>query len=170
MYLKRAAALFAALLALACAARAEAALTFPCDPELSPFFSQSEHEITWEIDLADWHRMSIDNWDDPIMVESGSLVVLDDAFVLIHIRFARDYDYAANDQHVPDEIMLPNHNVDVVDTTDPPEHLVYMYPDEDDPYSFHYAGSWKNSQYGFWFYGSYTDPQGNGCDAFKLHL
>lgn len=50
----------------------------PCDPELSLFLAASEHEISRGIDLNHWYIMQIYYWgDDVIMVESGSLIVLD---------------------------------------------------------------------------------------------
>ena len=66
-------------------------LAFPCSPELSLFLSQSEHTISRKIDLHHWDRMQIDYWgDDPIPVDHGSLIILDDQFMLIDLHFSKD--------------------------------------------------------------------------------
>ena len=171
MLLKRCGLLVILSLFLTSTAAAESTLSFPCDPELSPFLAVSEHEITMEIDLQQWYRMEIDYWgDDMLMVESGSLIVLDDQFVMINLRFSKDYDYEANYTHLPEEIMLINHDPNVIDDTVPPEWRVMMYPDTDDPYSFHYIGTWNNTMHGIRFYGSYLNPQGELNDCFSLFL
>ena len=103
-----------------------------------------------------------------MLVESGSLIVLDDQFVMINLRFSEDYDYDAHDMHLPEVIMLVNHDPDVRDDTDPPEWRVMMYPDQDDPYSFHYIGTWNKTMMQIRFYGGFVKPQGELNDCFSL--
>ena len=115
--------------------------------------------------------MEYDNRETEMMpLESGSLVILDDAFMIISLRFSEEYDYEAHDTHLPDKIMLINHNPNIVNDNDPPEWLVWMYPDEDDPYSFHYACSWNWDMVSIDFYGSYTDSQGSHDTDFHLEI
>lgn len=162
--------LFIFLLMLFASACAEPLLTFPCDPEISPFLSVSEHRITKSVDLNQLHRMAIDDWEsDVTMVESGSLDILDDQFMMIHLRFSKDFDYASAGMHVPDEILLVNQDPNIVDDTNPPLWRVTMYPDADDPYVFHYICSWNPSLSCIRFYGSYTSPEGDVTDCFSLH-
>ncbi len=171
MPFKRCAFLLCLLLFFTSPAAGESTLSFPCDPELSPFLAESEHEISYAFDLAQWYRMQIDSGEDDIlMVESGSLFVLDDQFMIISLRFSKDYDYEAGYTHLPEKIMLVNHDPNISDDTDPPEWRVMMYPDQDDPYSFHYAGTWNDTMFCIMFYGSYADPQGEPHDCFSLHV
>ena len=171
MLLKRVFSLFCLLLVFSSTVAAQSTFSFPCDSELSPFLAESEHEITRDFDLAHWYRMQIDYWgDDVMMVESGSLVILDDAFMIISLRFSEEYDYEAHDTHLPDKIMLINHNPNIVNDNDPPEWLVWMYPDVDDPYSFHYACSWNWDMVSIDFYGRYTDSQGSHDTDFHLEI
>ena len=91
----------------ACAQIENVTFGFPCEPEISPFFSKGEHTISCAFDLAQHYRMEIDDWEtDALMVESGSLVILDNQFMLIDLHFSRDFDYAAAYTHLPDRIML----------------------------------------------------------------
>lgn len=77
-------------------------LAFPCSPELSPFLSQSEHTISREIDLHHWDRMQIDYWgDDPIPVDHGSLIILDDQFMLIDLHFSKDFPFSTDGYVLP---------------------------------------------------------------------
>lgn len=115
--------------------------------------------------------MEIDYWgDDVLMVESGSLIILDDQFVMINLRFSKDYDYEAEGRYLPNEILLINRDPNVSDDTDPPEWRVMMYPDQDDPYSFHYIGSWNRTMVQIRFYGSYANPQGESIEDFSLDV
>ena len=145
-------------------------LAFPCSPELSPFLSQSEHTISREIDLHHWDRMQIDYWgDDPIPVDHGSLIILDDQFMLIDLHFSKDFPFSTDGYVLPEAIYMVNHDPAVSDDTDPPEWHVFMYPDKDDPYAFHYAGTWNQQQgYGLYFYGSKTNAQGETTECFYL--
>lgn len=150
-------------------AAAESTLSLPCDPELSPFLATSEHEISKEIDLAEYYRMQIDNWEDDIPI-SGSLIILDMQFMIINLRFAKDFDYDAAYMHVPEKIMLVNYDTNISNDTGIPEWRVTIYPDEDDPYSFHYAGTWDLSMCCTRFYGSYVNQQGEDSECFSLHV
>ena len=147
-------------------------LTFPCSPELSPFFSQSEHTISREIDLHHWDRMQIDYWgDDTIPVDHGSLIILDDQFMLIDLHFSKDFPFSTDDCILPDAIYMVNHDPAVSDDTDPPEWHVFMYPDKDDPYAFHYACTWNMDMVGIKMYGEYTAPNGEQYDSgFSLYI
>ena len=171
MPFKRCLTLFILFLFLASTATAQSTLSFPCDPELSPFLAASEHEISREIDLQHWYRMAIDYWgDDMLMIESGSLLVLDMQFVMINLRFSKDYDYDAHYAHLPEVIMLVNHDPNVINDNDPPEWRVMMYPDQDDPYSFHYIGTWNRTMVQIQFYGSYVNPQGEHVEGFTFDV
>ena len=162
--------LFIFLLMLFASACAEPLLTFPCDPEISPFLSVSEHMITKSIDLNHLHRNTIDDWESAVtMVESGSLLLLDDQVMIISLRFSKDFDYALHDMHLPDEILLVNQDPNIVDDTNPPLWRVTMYPDADDPHAFHYIGSCNETMHCIRFYGSYTTPEGDMMDCFSLH-
>ena len=57
MFLKRCLILFCMLSLLTLAAVAESPLSFPCDSELSPFLSRSEHDVTFKIDLENNYRI-----------------------------------------------------------------------------------------------------------------
>ena len=166
--------LFCLLLMLlpACAlASAGGAFTLPCEAELSPFLSGGEHEIIRRFDLAEWYRMHIDNWEDDLMVESGSLIILDHDFMIMNLRFSRDYENDTElDICVPEVLTLTNQDLNARDDTDPPLWQVTVYPDADDPYAFHYAGSWNNDMFLIKFYGSYTNPQGETRDCFSLDV
>ena len=160
--------LFCLFLMSAPLAAAQSKFSFPCDPELSPFFSKSEHEITREIDLAEYSRMEYDNRETEMMpLESGSLVILDDAFMIISLRFSEEYDYEAHDTHLPDGITLIND-----DHWSPkwPVWRVMMSWDQGDPYSFYYIGSWDPSISILQFCGTYTDPQGEQRPCFHLQV
>ena len=64
---------------LTLAAVAESPLSFPCDSELSPFLSRSEHDVTFKIDLENNYRIETDYWgDEPMLVESGSFLMYPD--------------------------------------------------------------------------------------------
>ena len=168
MLLKRVFSLFCLLLVFSSTVAAQSTFSFPCDSELSPFLAESEHEITRDFDLAHWYRMQIDYWgDDVMMVESGSLVILDDAFMIISLRFSEEYDYEAHDTHLPDGITLIN------DDHWPPKWPVWrvmMSWDQGDPYSFYYIGSWDPSISILQFCGTYTDPQGEQRPCFHLQV
>ena len=58
MFLKRCLILFCMLSLLTLAAVAESPLSFPCDSELSPFLSRSEHDVTFKIDLENNYRIN----------------------------------------------------------------------------------------------------------------
>mgnify|MGYP006910818255 CR=1 FL=1 len=76
MFLKRCLILFCMLSLLTLAAVAESPLSFPCDSELSPFLSRSEHDVTFKIDLENNYRIETDYWgDEPMLVESGSFLM-----------------------------------------------------------------------------------------------
>jgi len=62
MFLKRCLILFCMLSLLTLAAVAESPLSFPCDSELSPFLSRSEHDVTFKIDLENNYRIETDYW------------------------------------------------------------------------------------------------------------
>ena len=95
MFLKRCLILFCMLSLLTLAAVAESPLSFPCDSELSPFLSRSEHDVTFKIDLENNYRIETDYWgDEPMLVESGSFLILDDEFMLVNLRFSKDDPYA----------------------------------------------------------------------------
>lgn len=147
-------------------------LAFPCSPELSPFLSQSEHTISREIDLHHWDRMQIDYWgDDPIPVDHGSLMILDDQFMLIDLHFSKDFPFSTDGYVLPEAIYMVNHDPSVSDDTDPPEWHVFMYPDKDDPYAFHYACTWNWDMVGIKMYGEYTAPNGERHDSgFSLDI
>ena len=147
-------------------------LAFPCSPELSPFFSQSKHTISREIDLHHWDRMQIDYWgDDPIPVDHGSLIILDDQFMLIDLHFSKDFPFSTDGYVLPEAIYMVNHDPAVSDDTDPPEWHVFMYPDKDDPYAFHYACTWNWDMVGIKMYGEYTAPNGERHDSsFSLDI
>ena len=171
MFLKRCLILFCMLSLLTLAAVAESPLSFPCDSELSPFLSRSEHDVTFKIDLENNYRIETDYWgDEPMLVESGSFLILDDEFMLVNLRFSKEYDYSQDyGGNLPDIILLANFDLNIVDDTNPPEWRVWMYPDEDDPYAFHYAGTWNQQQgYGLYFYGSKTNAQGETTECFYL--
>ena len=77
MFLKRCLIPFCMLSLLTLAAVAESPLSFPCDSELSPFLSRSEHDVTFKIDLENNYRIETDYWgDEPMLVESGSFLIL----------------------------------------------------------------------------------------------
>ena len=171
MFLKRCLILFCMLSLLTLAAVAESPLSFPCDSELSPFLSRSEHDVTFKIDLENNYRIETDYWgDEPMLVESGSFLILDDEFMLVNLRFSKEYDYSQDyGGNLPDIILLANFDLNIVDDTNPPEWRGWMYPDEDDPYAFHYAGTWNQQQgYGLYFYGSKTNAQGETTECFYL--
>lgn len=149
----------------------EAVFGFPCEPEISPFFSKSEHEINCSFDLVQHHRMEIDDWEtDVLMVESGSLVILDNQFMLIDLHFSRDFDYAAAYTHLPDRIMLTNQDPCVSDENNPAEWRAWMFPDQDDPYAFHYACTWNPDMACIRFYGIFENAEGGIEDCFSLHI
>lgn len=135
MFLKRCLIPFCMLSLLTLAAVAESPLSFPCDSELSPFLSRSEHDVTYKIDLENNYRIETDYWgDEPMLVESGSFLILDDEFMLVNLRFSKEYDYSQDyGGNLPDIILLANFDLNIVDDTNPPEWRVWMYPDEDDP-------------------------------------
>ena len=171
MSLMRCFSIFCLCMILSATAFAEAVMTFPCDPGLSPFLASSKHTVTKHIDLNQQHRMAIDDWEsDVTMVESGSLMILDDQFMMISLRFSKNFDYASEDMHLPEEILLINQDPNIVDDTNPPLWRAVMYPDKDDPYAFHYAGTWNPTMYCIRFYGSYTSPEGDMTDCFSLHV
>ena len=165
MTLKRCLILLCLLLSFSESAGAQSTLSFPCEAELSPFLAASEHEISKEIDLAEYYRERNDVWEDDIPI-SGSLLILDMQFVIINLRFSEDFDYeAAYMYHVPERIMLVNHDPNVSNDTGTPEWCVTIFPDENDPYAFHYAGTWNWSMSCARFYGSYED-----VECFTLHV
>lgn len=156
---------------LSVTAIAESSFQFPCSPEISPFLSTTEHKITRMIDLNQQHRMAIDyHGDDITMVESGSLIILDNQFMIISLQFSKDFDYDFHNTHIPDEILLVNQDPNIIDDTNPPLWRVVMYPDKDDPYSFHYIGSWNSTIHCIKFYGNYTNSEGEMLDCFSLHV
>ena len=110
MFLKRCLILFCMLSLLTLAAVAESPLSFPCDSELSPFLSRSEHDVTFKIDLENNYRIETDYWgDEPMLVESGSFLILDDEFMLVNLRFSKEYDYSQDyGGNLPDIILLAN--------------------------------------------------------------
>lgn len=130
MFLKRCLILFCMLSLLTLAAVAEPPLSFPCDSELSPFLSRSEHDVTFKIDLENNYRIETDYWgDEPMLVESGSFLILDDEFMLVNLRFSKEYDYSQDyGGNLPDIILLANFDLNIVDDTNPPEWRVWMYP------------------------------------------
>ena len=109
MFLKRCLILFCMLSLLTLAAVAESPLSFPCDSELSPFLSRSEHDVTFKIDLENNYRIETDYWgDEPMLVESGSFLILDDEFMLVNLRFSKEYDYSQDyGGNLPDIICSP---------------------------------------------------------------
>ena len=171
MALKRCAMLLCLFIAFAPLAAAESALSFPCDPELSPFLAAGTHEISREIDLAACYRMRVDNGeDDALPVESGSLIVLDMQFMIISLRFSKDFDYEAAYMHLPEEIMLVNVDPNIDNDTGTPLWCVTIYPDADDPYSFHYAGTWNPSMACVRFYGSHVNAQRDQIEGFSFQV
>lgn len=165
MVLKRCLIPFCLFVMLSPWAAAESAFSFPCAQELSPFLAASEHEISKEIDLAEEYRARIDNWECEIPI-SGSLIVLDMQFMMIHLQFSKDFDYEAHDMHLPERIILANHDLNVSNDTSTPDWRAVMYPDEDDPYSFHYASTWNWPMATVRFYGDYMDSLGEYLEAF----
>ena len=169
MFLKRCLILFCMLSLLTLAAVAESPLSFPCDSELSPFLSRSEHDVTFKIDLENNYRIETDYWgDEPMLVESGSFLILDDEFMLVNLRFSKEYDYSQDyGGNLPDIILLANFDLNIVDDTNPPEWRVWMYPDEDDPYAFHYFGTFNWTMAGIHMFGRYLafegDPAPDSC-------
>lgn len=159
------------ILSLASTSAAESTLSFPCDAELSPFLAASEHQITREIDLVQCYREAIDyGGDDTLMIESGSLIVLDDQLMIISLRFSEDYDDDAAYAHVPERIMLANLDPNISNDTGTPDWRVTIYPDQNDPYAFHYIGTWNWTMAGFTFYGGYTDEHGDARECFSLRV
>lgn len=51
------------LLLFAAAWAEETIFGFPCEPEISPFFSKSEYTISCAFDLVQHHRIEIDDCD-----------------------------------------------------------------------------------------------------------
>ncbi len=171
MHLERYLILSCIILSLASTSTAESTFSFPCDVELSPFLAVSEHKISREINLVEYYREEIDYWDDDIlMIESGSLIVLDDQFMIISLRFSEDYDYDAAYAHVPESIMLANLDPNISNDTGTPDWRVTIYPDKNDPYSFHYIGTWNWTMAGFTFYGSYIDQCGDSHECFSFSV
>ena len=157
---------FLLLLMLPFTATAESLFYFPCD--LEQFAS---HVSKKEIDLREYYRSEIDNWeDDNLMVESGSAIVLDEQLLIVDIHFSDSFDYEANYTGVPEQIMFVNHDPDVNNNASIPNWQVTVYPDKDDPYSFHYIGTYNRTMAGFIIYGSYTTPEGEPYDCFSLQV
>ena len=159
------------LLVGASAAGAESTFRFPCDPELSPILSVSEHEITSQLDLARYYRELADNFETEIMpVESGTILLLDDELMLFSIRYSSEFDFEANYWHLPERLTLFNFEPYAPNDTGTPHWQVTLYPDQDDPYAFHYVGTWNASMAGFTLYGEYRDPQGVFLQAFSFRV
>ena len=103
-----------------------------------------------------------------MLVESGSVLILDDEFMLVNLRFSKEYDYSQDyGGNLPDIILLANFDLNIVDDTNPPEWRVWMYPDEDDPYAFHYFGTFNWTMAGIHMFGRYLafegDPEPDSC-------
>lgn len=142
-----------------------------CEPELSSFLSANQHRINYSFDLVQCYRMGIDNWDDAVlMVESGSLMIVDQQFMIIDLHFSRNYDYALHNDHLPHMIMLTNQNPLVSPEETSQEWKAWMFPDRDDPYAFHYMCTWNHTMYSIDFYGEYINSQGEYSDCFELHI
>ena len=116
--------------------------------------------------------MQIDYWgDDPIPVDHGSLIILDDQFMLIDLHFSKDFPFSTDGCVLTEAIYMVNHDPEVSDDTDPPDWHVFMYPDKDDPYAFHYACTWNWDMVGIKMYGEYTAPNGEQHDSgFSLDI
>lgn len=142
-------------------------LSFPCDSELSPFLAASEHSVSWAYDLPDWHRIATDYWGDDMLFESGTLMVLDDQFMLVDLRFSKTFGYDASCR-LPERIILVNQDLSVTDDPKKPLWQVTLYPDEDDPYAFHYLGTWNETMHGLEFLGQSQASEGVWNDGFHL--
>lgn len=142
---------------------------FPC--VLDHSYVPNEYKEYVEINLREWYRAQIDNWeDDNLMVESGSAIVLDQSVLIIDLHFSNSFDYEARDMHVPEQITFFNHEPNVSDETGTPEWQVTIFPDQDDPYAFHYFGTFNWTMAGIHMSGSYINPEGelNSCFSFQI--
>lgn len=142
-------------------------LIFPCDPALSPFLAASEHSVSWAYNLPDWHRIATDYWGDDMLIDSGTLMVLDDQFMLIDLRFSKNYAYD-EDCRLPEKIILVNQDLSVSADPYKPLWQVSLYADEDDPYAFRYIGTWNEALYGLELWGQYRSSEGLWNDCFHL--
>lgn len=171
MYLKKSMILLCLLLILASTATADATFSFPCDPELSPILSVSEHRISKQIDLERYYRELADNFETEIMpVESGTILVLDDQLMIFSIRYSDEFDFEANYTHLPERLTLFNFEPDTLNDTGTPRWQVTIFPDQDDPYAFHYIGTWNWSMAGFTLCGEFLNPQGEFQGAFTFRV
>lgn len=145
--------------------------SFSCKSELSSFLATNQHRISQSFDLAQNFQIDSDNWDDSVlMVESGSLIILDEQFLIIDLHFSHDFDYELHNSHLPHMIMLTNQNPLVSHKDNSQEWKAWMFPDQGDPYAFHYMCTWNHTMYSIDFYGEYIDSQGEKRDCFELHI
>ena len=74
---------FLLLLTPSLTATAKSLFYFPCNLEQFTSHVSVEHTISKEIDLREYHRSEIDNWeDDDLMVQSGSAIVVDEQLLI----------------------------------------------------------------------------------------
>lgn len=143
----------------------ESAYFFPC--VLDHSYALDGYGECNEIDLRDWHRAAIDNWElDDLAVESGSAIVLDRSVLIIDLHLSDSFDFEANYTEFPERITLYSHESEVFTEEMLPVWRVEIFPDEDDPYAFHYCGTFNWTMTEIYMYGN----DGESLGGFSLHI